>query len=247
MEIREYNTMFQSEDTHWWYLGLHELVKSSICRNSDVNKDFRILDAGCGTGGLLEFLGYQSSFGIDISATALGFCRKRAIKHISRASLEALPFADESFDIVVSLDVLYHKGVGEDVAALAELSRVLVSGGILIINLPAYNFLRSSHDKAIHTRKRYTKREIKLKLECAGFEYSKVTYRNALLFPFAAVLRLLKKYELQLHDKPASDIKENQTIVNSILLKVIQAENGMLAAGISFPFGLSVFSISRKS
>ena len=94
---------------------------------------------------------------------------------------------------MISLDVLYHRGIKDDVAALTELERILKDGGVLVINLPAYEFLSGPHDEAVHTRERYTKEKLAGRLKAAGFEIEKITYRNTFLFPAVVIVRTASK------------------------------------------------------
>ncbi len=158
MELEAYKLMYELEETHWWYRGLHDLLFSSIQNAFPERRNLNILDAGCGTGFVLGCLNkYGVSFGVDISEVALRYCRERGLSRIAKASVSSLPFGDSSFDLVVSNDVLYHKAVEDDNQAIDEIYRVLRKEGVLIINLPAHDYLKRGHDEVVHTRHRYTK------------------------------------------------------------------------------------------
>ena len=58
------------------------------------------------------------------------------------------------------LSFVYHEAVDSDRAALAEFRRVLRPGGRLLIQVPAYDWLRSRHDREVATRERYTAGEL---------------------------------------------------------------------------------------
>src|SRR5262245_20137688 len=108
MEKKEYQTLYSVEDDYWWYRGLRSLVSSSIDRFRTPGEKFQLLDAGCGTGGFLSRCNQDFSFGFDFSDEALRFCQSRKIKNLARASITAVPFKDNSFDVLCSLDVLYY-------------------------------------------------------------------------------------------------------------------------------------------
>ena len=83
---------------------------------------------------------------------------KRAEKNPARGcrgSVNALPFSDDSFDAVVSADVLCHCRGGPD-GCPTELKRVLRPGGRLVVNMPAYQWLLSAHDRQVHNVRRLT-------------------------------------------------------------------------------------------
>jgi len=246
VDEREYSVIYALEDDHWWYVGLRRLVLSFMDALRPGKENVTVLDAGCGTGGMLaECRGYNA-FGLDISEEAMKFCAMRNLPNVSKGSVSAMPFHDNSFDMLISLDVLYHLGVLDDTRALNEFHRVINHNGILLLNLPAYNFLTSSHDKIIHTRHRYRLRELKAKVESAGFIIERITYRNTLLFPFAAVMRTAKRFLYSAGGVKASDLKPAPTFVNKIFKVLLDLENRLIVSGVNFPFGLSIFCVARK-
>jgi SAM-dependent methyltransferase len=246
VEKSEYRVMFFVEDDHWWYVGLRRLVLSFMDSLRPGKENVSVLDAGCGTGGMLaECRGYNA-FGLDISEEAMKFCAMRNLPNITEGSVSAMPFHDNSFDMLISLDVLYHLDVLDDALALKEFYRVINQNGILLLNLPAYNFLTSSHDKIIHTRHRYTLRELKAKVESAGFAIERITYRNTLLFPLALVMRTVKRFLYSAGDVKASDLKPVPSFFNKFLKGILILENRLIVSGVNFPFGLSIFCVARK-
>jgi ubiquinone/menaquinone biosynthesis C-methylase UbiE len=237
MEHREYETLFRVEEKHWWYRALHKNMLRSLNKNGDV------LDAGCGTGLLLQKLQEQGrAIGIDFSENAVKFCHQRGLQQVARASVERLPFSDRTFTAITSADVLYHKGVANDQQALKEFHRVLKPDGIIVLNLPAFEFLRSSHDRAIHTDRRYTKRQLRSMVEAAGFKIQKLYYRNTLLFPLVALIRMLRKGSLG----SDSDVVLPSSIVNETLTRILFLDD-WLARKIPFPAGVSLFCLARKA
>jgi len=112
--------------------------------------------------------------------------------------------------------------------------------------LPAYNFLRSRHDKAIHTRHRYTINDLTRKIEKAGFEIEMITYRNTILFPLVAVKRMIEKVFFISKETVQSDLKQLPDIINYLFTGILNLENRLINAGLKFPYGLSVFCLARK-
>jgi SAM-dependent methyltransferase len=165
-----------------------------------------------------------------------------------RGSVSAVPFHDCSFDAVVSLDVLYHRAVADDLAAARELGRVLRPGGILLLNLPAYDSLRSDHDRVIHTARRYTRPRVAKLLAAAGLETIRVRHWNTLLFPLAAAMRLGGRLRATLSRQPAreeSDLYPLSPWLNEALRRVVQWELALLDRW-DPPFGLSIIALGRK-
>src|SRR6185436_19940449 len=82
-------------------------------------ESLNILDVGCGTGANLEMLSqFGMAEGVDVSAEALEFCRERGLQQVKQGAAEALPYANDSFDLVTGLDVVEH--LDDDVAGLKE-------------------------------------------------------------------------------------------------------------------------------
>ena len=112
--------------------------------------------------------------GIDLAPEALSFSRERGQERLVQGDLTALPFATATFDLITALEVVEH--VESDETALAELCRVLKPGGTLLLSVPAYRFLWSSHDVALHHKRRYTAHRMQTNLTRAGLDSAKVTY-----------------------------------------------------------------------
>ncbi|MBE9531552.1 MAG: class I SAM-dependent methyltransferase [Proteobacteria bacterium] len=259
MEVQEYHSIFLFEERHWWYVGLRELVRSSLKRflRPQVNKageGVKVLDAGCGAGMVLKELSEAygpGAVGLDLSKVSLSLCKERStpenkINKLINSSAQELPLVGGSFDAVISLDVLYHLGISDDVAALKEVERVLKDDGILIINLPAYEFLSGPHDKAVHTRERYTREKLTGRLKAAGLTVERITYRNTFLFPIVVIVRTLQRLSSGAHGHAgASDLKMPFFLVNGLLKMMLSLENICLKV-LNLPFGSSVFCVARK-
>ncbi len=229
------------EDTYWWYAGVYAL----IARTLDLCAGARplVMDAGCGRGALARALGARTrTVSVDIAADALADGRRVGTADMVRARLEALPFADECFDAAVSVDVLSNEGCC-DKTALAEMRRVLKPGGMLLLNLPACQWLKGPHDYAIGNRRRYSAREVGELLAETGFLARRITYRNTLLFPVACVSRLAQK--LLLRTAPRNDVGPLPGWLNGLLLALLRAENRLIG-WCRLPFGLSVFAMAVK-
>lgn len=234
--------MFRVEDRHWWYRGLRALILAAAERH--VAPGSRILDIGCGTGANLAALSPAFDVvGIDFSPDALSPCRARKLKALARADAARLPFRPCSFKAALMVDVLYHSAVDDKVGALREGGRVLSPGGVLILNVPAYEWLRSSHDEAIHTGHRFTRGEVSRLLRESGFEPVDVGYWNSLLFPAISVVRTLRRGD----GSRASDLEGyREGLVTRGLSTVLSIERTARRV-VPMPFGLSVFAIARKA
>lgn len=243
MNPEEYEIMYHVEDTHWWYQGMAQITRRVLARWYNPGANLRILDAGCGTGAALTsyLADYGQVTGFDFAQAALRFCRQRGASRLTRASIMHIPFADQSFDLATSFDVLSELAIVDDLPALCELRRVLAPGGRLVLRLPAYAWLRGHHDEAVHTRHRYTRGEIAARLRQVGFEVAHLSYANAVLFPAAWAKRAAERMA---PPRGGSDLTLNVGRLNGLLTKALAAE-APLVAGPGLPFGLTVVAVGE--
>lgn len=242
MDVSEYHNIFRQEQSHFYYVGIHQIILAQVEKNLQYRKKLTILDAGCGTGLFAKKLGkFGKVLAIDINKIAVRLAKQRGVL-ATRASIVDLPFTNETFDLVVSIDVLYHKDVKSDQKAIKEIYRVLKPGGLLILKVPAFNWLRGKHDSLVHTRKRYTVDNVK-KLLLSNFDIKKLTYMATFLFFPAIVKRTLENFTGS--NTLESDVKRPVKLLNKLLIFLFTIENFVLKF-ISLPFGLSVLCVATK-
>ncbi len=246
MQSEQYKYMFEAEDKHWWYKGNHENFIGILQREHILKNGIKVLDAGCGTGRWLQILKNTAEIielGIDNNENAIEYSATRGNLNLMLADINNQIPDSYSFDLVTAFDVIYHRDV-DDNRAINNFNNYLKNDGHLLLTVPAFNFLQSKHDQVVHTKKRYTKREIRLLLENNGFEIIRITYCVSLLFPIAVIKRLIDK---TYHSDEVShnEIKLPNRIFNHILLSIMRFENFCLRYA-SFPFGLSVLALARK-
>jgi SAM-dependent methyltransferase len=245
MNPREYEALYAVEDRHWWFDGVRREIAAELARE---RRGFsRWLDAGSGTGGLLANLrlpGSPSVFGVEVSPNGLVFSRSRGLRRLARASVVELPFPDGAFDLVTSIDVLCHRGV-EEPRALAEAHRCLRQGGLLLLQVPAFDFLRGQHDEAVWTNRRYRKAEVERLLSAAGFRLRRSFYRNSILFPAVALRRLLRRRPTAGREA-LSDVAPAPRAPDGLFAALLGFERRLRGIGFSLPFGLSVFCLAEK-
>jgi SAM-dependent methyltransferase len=243
VNVEEYARMHEAEETQWWYAGMRAISLSLLgaeWRDGDADAR-RILDAGCGTGNnLAHFRRFGRTVGIDLSPDALRFCQGRGVA-AARGDLRSLPFADGSFDAVTSFDVIYHRWVADDRAAVREMARVLRPGGLFLLRVPALKMLWGAHDEAVLSRHRYTRGEVRRLLEGEGLEMVRLTYANTLLFPVIAVRRTLDR----LLGRQGSDVGFLPGPLEWTFRTLLAVES-RLVRRMSLPVGASVFALARK-
>lgn len=244
----EHEAMYRSETVLWWYVALREYVLDWLNLTETMPRAvLTILDAGCGTGGMLERLKpYGTAVGIDLASDAVRIARAGRGCLVMQGSLVALPFADETFDVAVSLDVISDAGVAIEAAALEELYRALRPGGRLLLNLPAFTSLAGEHDVAVRTARRYTTTEARALVEVHGFSVERCSYWNMALAPAVWLVRRLSRRKPLDAETAHSDITPPSAPVNRALLGVVRLERRLLHRVRRLPFGSSVLVLARK-
>ena len=236
--------MYRAEDRHFWFVAKRRLLNDLLLHELNSMGKPRILDVGCGTGSLLASLsGYSTGVGIDPDAIAMEFCRRRGLKLLARGVIENLGLASDSFDAVLSSDVIEH--LDNDLAAVKEIYRVLAPEGFAIITVPAIPWLWSSHDLALGHKRRYTRRSLKRLLFDAGFKEIKVVSFMSATAPMVILVRLFRKLagisnsgETMTYDIPYP--------VNRLLLWVLDIERRLVIGGFDLFIGTTLVAIVRK-
>ena len=188
MEPDEYKRMDEVESRMWWYRALHTRLLDAMANPYDAAPG-PILDAGCGTGGFLAHIDpSRAAVGLEWHALAAATAAAKSGHPVARGSINQLPFAADTFDTVIAADVLCHAAV-EPTHALAEVKRVLRPKGRLIMNMPAFRALMSTHDAQVHNARRMNAGETRAMLRDAGFRIVAIRYWNGLLLPLMIVQR----------------------------------------------------------
>ena len=237
----------RAEARHFWFRGFRAFVTPLLHYAAAGRADSRLIDCGCGTGAnlaLLETVG--RAYGFDLSEIGLRLGREAGRTRLARASVTDVPFPSAAVDIVTSFDVLYSLSDADEAAAIAEMYRVLKPGGVAIVNVAAMPVLRGDHSVLSREIRRYSRDELRVRMERAGFVIERVTYTNATLFLPLAIARLLQRRRgLRREGETESEITVPPAPINAFMTGVMQFE-ALWLRWFDEPFGSSLLCLARK-
>jgi SAM-dependent methyltransferase len=242
MDERLMKAMLDVDEQHWWYRGRRRIIRAELAR-LPLPGGARVLDAGCGSGRTLEELReYGEVCGIELNPGAAEVARGRGGFDVRIGRLEQLPWEPATFDLITCLDVIEH--TPDDRATLRELRRVAKPGGWLLVTVPAYQALWSSHDEANHHYRRYARRTLSSAAVDAGWRLERMTSFNILLLAPAAAVRVAKRrWQRRRGSEPTLDLNLGPRWLNAVLERPMRIEARWLRRGRTLPAGLSLMAI----
>lgn len=206
----------------------------------------RVLDAGCGTGfNVAYYSRLGRAFGLDLSTAAMSSVRKRGLHTVCQADVTQIPYASETFDAVLSFDVICQGRQPPVEGGLREMARVLRRSGYLFVRVPAYTWMRSSHDAEVDTTRRFTVPELTRLVSAAGLTVQFTSYANSFLFPVVVARRVLKAIGIG----KGSDVRPLPGAlgwINPLFLRILKTEAALFRNGVRLPFGLSIVCLARR-
>lgn len=223
----------------FWHKAKIQLIDILIDKLRS-EKKLKILNLGSGTG---DDLSIVSRFGkiyvIDIDSDVLKVIPQEFVFEKKVGDACHISYSADFFDLVVAFDVLEH--IEDDKLAINEIYRVLKPDGFFIFTVPAFNFLYSSHDKALKHFRRYNKRTIKKQL--LNFRCVELGYWVFSLFLPVAVQRIMKRKET---NNPKIHFMRLPIFVNNILYFLLKIENWLIKYHIPLPMGTTIYGIYQK-
>ncbi|GLQ53710.1 class I SAM-dependent methyltransferase [Devosia nitrariae] len=235
--------MAATEETHWWFVGRRRMI-ASLIEELPPPASARVIELGAGTGGNLEMLkafGTVSAMEYDAGAREVA-AAKGGIPVVAGRLPDDIPFEAESADIVGLFDVLEH--VEDDAGTLRAIRKILAPDGVLILSVPAHQWLWSGHDEVLHHFRRYSKEELRhLAVEC-GYRLRRLTYFNCALFPAAALVRLLDRRDT---DGDVAGGSIPPAPINATLTAILTAEARLARLFKGLPIGLSLFAVLTRN
>jgi SAM-dependent methyltransferase len=247
MNPAEFANIAAAERDFWWYRGMRRILSAMVEPLARKRHIRTVLEAGCGTGynaaELQKRYGWRV-FPFDLQMGGLAYAKATGLQRLTQGDIVALPFRSGTFDAVFCLDVMVHLPPGLELRALAELSRVLAPGGLLILRVAALNFLRSRHSEFVCERQRFRAKSFAPAVAQQGIRVLRCTYANMLLFPIA-LLKFRLWEPLTLHT-PKSGVHPLPPWLNRLLMLPLIAESRWLTTDRDIPLGQSLLLIGEK-
>jgi SAM-dependent methyltransferase len=235
----------RAERDHFWFRGFRRFVEPLVAAAAARGVRPEILDCGCGTGHNLHMLRrHGRAYGIDLTWAGLQYARGQGERLVARASAAQLPFPDARFDLVTSFDVLYALPDDVERDAIREMFRVLKPGGTLIVNVAALDALRGNHSILSGEVRRYSKSDLRRRLEAAGFRVTHATYTNLSILPMVAAVRLKQRLGGD-HVESQEEIAVPRAPINAVLSGLLAIEAAALRI-MNMPIGSSLLAVAEK-
>ena len=242
MEEQAYSFIESQQSSHWWFRGRYEIVATFLRERLTKAGQLECLDIGSGFGAMVPAL---RQVGVVDAIEPFVGCHP-ALHHAGvRTIHEIEDFPRETpadqYDVVSLFDVLEH--IEEDRLSLTVINnKVLRTGGVLILTVPAGQWLWTPRDDLHQHKRRYSRGGLIHRLRDAGFTNIFVSYFMFRLFPFAVLQRLAQKTTRTAD----SDLGAPRPFANRIMYNIFSGERHRLAAGKTYPVGLSLFAYAEK-
>ena len=240
-------TLAELERDHFWFATRREVV-CDVLRHAVPDLSRRALfDVGCGSGGLLEFLGASGvplAGACDAYPESLAIVRRRVAAPLLLVDEGRLPPLAPGQTLLSLFDVLEH--IDDDLVTLRHLLEVLEPGGILVLTVPAHPFLFDEMDTLAHHRRRYRRRELGDKLGAAGFRVLRLSHFMAPLVPLVPLRWLVRALPGR------RSVLERRLVefavapwLNELVRAVLRLERPLVRAGL-LPFGSSLIAVAAR-
>jgi SAM-dependent methyltransferase len=244
VQTDEFQALVNYDEHHWWYCGRRRVLHAALGK-LELPANALVLDAGCGSGRTMDELrAYGRVHGFDLSEEGVEHARGRGHRDVHVARLEQIPYPDETFDVVTCLDVVEH--TPDDVRSLRELLRVVRPRGYLVVTVPAYQLLWSSHDVANQHYRRYRRSTLRRAAQEAGWEPLTWSYFNTFFFLPGAAVRVGERLRRPHKRRGRPNVQLTPRALDGVLELPMRVEAGMIRLGARLPVGMSLLMTFRR-
>jgi len=243
LDPSQFSLHAELEDHHWWFAARREIMHDLLRRYVPPGAGQLVVEVGCGTGGNLKYFSRDYRvMGVDLSADAVAYARQRVDCPVLQGDFaeQLAPYWSDIAAILLP-DVLEH--VDADADFLQRMIDSLRPGGILLVTVPAYQFLWSSHDEVLGHVRRYNPGRLKRLWHGQPVTQLFFSHFNSFLFPLIAGYRLLG-FGKDEEDK--SHLQETPVVMNRLLHAVFRSEKFWLR-WLPLPWGNSLCAVLKKS
>ncbi len=226
---------------HFWIIWRFDFFKK-FAKSALIN-DQRFFEVGCGHG--IAINQFESNYTVTVDGCDLN---EYALKKIQNNKgniycyniYQKMAEFKEKYDGVILFDVIEH--IDDDIDFLKTSCFHVKKGGLVMIDVPAYQSMYSKYDAVIGHKRRYTKKLLKERMEAAGITDVKLSYWGISLVPLLFIRKFVLLFK---NDNIASDgFKSPQGFIKKVLFFVMRLELSLFSKPV---IGTSLIAYGRKS
>lgn len=237
-------------ETSFWVSARTRLFKGLVKKNLPLSPKATLLEIGCGTGDFIKHL--RNDEKIEITGSEV-YLKGLVYAKRSQPDVEFIQFdvtkgqIGREFDMIVAFDVIEH--IDDDMAALSNINRMLESNGVAIISVPQHMFLWGPLDEIVKHKRRYSRGELKQKMEANGFKVRYTTSFVFFLFPLMLTARLFdkKRDDADSDQNALSKRVKFSPVLNRVMALFMRIDEFLVKLGISLPFGGTLIMVAEKT
>ena len=234
---RRYRELYER---HWWWRAREAVVLGELDRLRPTGGWKRALDVGCGDGLLFDRLSAYAAHveGVEPDA-GLVSDERAADGRIHVRPFDASFRPEARYDLMLFLDVLEH--IEDAAAAVAHAATLLEPGGVVLVTVPAYRHLWTTHDDLNRHVTRYTRPELVQLLSRDSIRVEKSRYFFRWVHPAKVVQRTMEAVR---RPEPASPTIPPAPL-NGVMYAMSRVEEAVLRWS-TLPVGSSLLAVGRK-
>ena len=236
-------------ETSFWVSARTRLFKGLVKKNLPSLQKARFLEIGCGTGDFIKHLRDDRKLeitGSEVYLKGLVYAKK------NQPDVEFIQFdvtkgqIGREFDMIVAFDVIEH--IEDDMTALSNINQMLGKHGVAIISVPQHMFLWGPLDEIVKHKRRYSRAELRKKMEANGFNIRYTTSFVFFLFPLMLMARLSdkKRDNTDSDQKALSKRVKFSPVLNHVMGFFMRIDEFLVKLGISLPYGGTLIMVAEK-